>query len=251
MTNNKKKSLTRRDLVTGAAALAAMSRVGSARSPAQDAAGAAAPAAARRDGGPIELMKLPYEDNALDPVISAKTVSFHYGKHHKGYVDKLNELLSKEPELAKKKLDEIVMAVAGKQDKRAIFNNAAQIWNHDFYWKSLKPKGGGKPSGEVAERIDKDCGGYDKLRQDLVDGAMTQFGSGWVWLVVLNGKLGILKTGNADVPMMVGGKPLLTIDVWEHAYYLDYQNLRKKYAEEVIDKLLNWEFAAQNLAAAR
>ena len=129
-----------------------------------------------------------------------------------------------------------------------IFNNAAQIWNHTFYWNSMKPNGGGKPTGALAAAIDKDLGGYDKFKADLSAAAMTQFGSGWAWLVSDAGTLKIVKTGNAEVPLTKGQKPLLTIDVWEHAYYLDYQNLRAKYVETLIDKLLNWDFANANFA---
>lgn len=146
-------------------------------------------------------------------------------------------------------LEEIIMASSGKSDMSGVFNNAAQVWNHTFYWNSLKPNGGGKPTGAIAAAIDKDLGGYDKFKADLSAAAVTQFGSGWAWLVSDAGTLKIVKTGNAEVPLTKGQKPLLTIDVWEHAYYLDYQNLRAKYVETLIDKLLNWDFANQNFAA--
>ena len=197
---------------------------------------------------PFSLPPLPYADTALEPLISANTLSYHYAKHHKTYVDNLNKLVEGK-DLAKMSLEEIIMASAGKADMAGVFNNAAQVWNHTFYWNSLKPNGGGKPTGAIAAAIDKDLGGYDKFKADLSAAAVTQFGSGWAWLVSDAGTLKIVKTGNAEVPLTKGQKPLLTIDVWEHAYYLDYQNLRAKYVETLIDKLLNWDFANQNLAA--
>ena len=197
---------------------------------------------------PFSLPPLPYADTALEPLISANTLSYHYGKHHKTYVDNLNKLVEGK-DLASMSLEEIIHASAGKADMAGVFNNAAQVWNHTFYWNSLKPNGGGKPTGAIAAAIDKDLGGYDKFKADLSAAAVTQFGSGWAWLVSDAGTLKIVKTGNAEVPLTKGQKPLLTIDVWEHAYYLDYQNLRAKYVETLIDKLLNWEFANQNFAA--
>ena len=196
---------------------------------------------------PFSLPPLPYPDTALEPHITVKTLSFHYGKHHKAYVDKLNELVVGK-DLASMSLEEIIKHTAGKADMAVVFNNAAQIWNHTFYWNSMKPNGGGKPTGALAAAIDKDLGGYDKFKADLSAAAMTQFGSGWAWLVSDAGTLKIVKTGNAEVPLTKGQKPLLTIDVWEHAYYLDYQNLRAKYVETLIDKLLNWDFANANFA---
>ena len=197
---------------------------------------------------PFTLPPLPYADTALEPLISANTLSFHYAKHHKTYVDNLNKLVEGK-DLASMSLEEIIMASSGKADMAGVFNNAAQVWNHTFYWNSLKPNGGGKPTGAIAAAIDKDLGGYDKFKADLSAAAVTQFGSGWAWLVSDSGTLKIVKTGNAEVPLTKGQKPLLTIDVWEHAYYLDYQNLRAKYVETLIDKLLNWDFANQNFAA--
>jgi len=196
----------------------------------------------------ITLPALPYAESALAPVISANTISFHYGKHHKAYVDSLNKLIAG-TELADAPLEEIIKRTAGNAEKVAIFNNAAQTWNHTFYWHSLKPNGGGKPSAKLGQKIDTDLGGYDKFKEALTMAAMAQFGSGWVWLVSEGGTLKIVKTANADTPLVTGQTPLLTIDVWEHAYYLDYQNRRADYAAAVIDKLLNWEFAAQNLGA--
>lgn len=197
---------------------------------------------------PFSLPPLPYADTALEPLISANTLSYHYAKHHKTYVDNLNKLVEGK-DLASMSLEEIIMASSGKADMAGVFNNAAQVWNHTFYWNSLKPNGGGKPTGAIAAAIDKDLGGYDKFKADLSAAAVTQFGSGWAWLVSDAGTLKIVKTGNAEVPLTKGQKPLLTIDVWEHAYYLDYQNLRAKYVETLIDKLLNWDFANQNFAA--
>lgn len=197
---------------------------------------------------PFSLPPLPYADTALEPLISANTLSYHYAKHHKTYVDNLNKLVEGK-DLASMSLEEIIMASSGKADMAGVFNNAAQVWNHTFYWNSLKPNGGGKPTGAIAAAIDKDLGGYDKFKADLSAAAVTQFGSGWAWLVSDAGTLKIVKTGNAEVPLTKGQKPLLTIDVWEHAYYLDYQNLRAKYVETLIDKLLNWDFANHNLAA--
>jgi Fe-Mn family superoxide dismutase len=198
---------------------------------------------------PITLPPLPYAENALAPVISAYTISFHYGKHHKGYVDNLNKLIAS-TELADAPLEKIITATAGIADQQSIFNNAAQIWNHTFYWKSMKPNGGGKPTGELAKKIDAAFGNYDNFKKELATAAIIQFGSGWAWLVAEKGTLKVVKTPNADLPLIHGQTPLLTIDVWEHAYYLDYQNRRADYVNAVIDKLLNWDFAAENLAKA-
>jgi Fe-Mn family superoxide dismutase len=193
------------------------------------------------------LMALPYADDALAPIITANTISFHYGKHHKTYVDNLNNLV-KGTEFEGKSLEEIVTATAGKADKAPLFNNSAQIWNHDFYWRSLKPGGGGLPSGKIADKINESFGSFDEFKKQMSATTIGQFGSGWGWLVAdAAGKLKVVKTGNAEVPMTQGLKPLLTIDVWEHAYYLDHQNRRADYVNAVIDKLLNWEFAAKNL----
>jgi Fe-Mn family superoxide dismutase len=192
------------------------------------------------------LPPLPYPDNALEPVISANTLSFHYGKHHKTYIDNLNNLV-KGTDYESAPLEKIINETAGKADKVAIFNNAAQTWNHTFYWNSLRGNGGGKPSGRIAQMIDAAFGGYDNFKKEFSATTVSQFGSGWGWLVLDGNALKIVKTGNADVPFTKGQKPLLTIDVWEHAYYLDHQNKRAAYVDAVIDKLLNWDFAAQNL----
>ena len=189
---------------------------------------------------------LPFAENALDPVISANTIGFHYGKHHKGYVDNLNKLIAG-TELADLSLEKIIAETAGKADKAAIFNNAAQAWNHTFYWRSLRPKGGGEPPAALKQRIEASFGTLDACKKELATAATTQFGSGWAWLVLDAGKLKVVKTGNAETPLTKGVKPLLTIDVWEHAYYLDYQNRRADYVNAVLDKLINWGFAADNL----
>lgn len=192
------------------------------------------------------LPPLPYAENALDPVISANTIGFHYRKHHKGYVDTLNKLVAG-TELANLSLEKLIAETAGKADKIAIFNNAAQTWNHAFYWRSLRPKGGGEPPAALKQRIEASFGTLDACKKELATAATTQFGTGWAWLVLEAGKLKAVKTGDAETPLTKGAKPLLTIDVWEHAYYLDYQNRREDYVNAVLDKLINWDFAADNL----
>lgn len=194
---------------------------------------------------PHVLPALPYADNALAPVISANTIGFHHGKHHKGYVDNLNKLVAG-TEFASLTLEQIITKTAGETDKTAIFNNAAQTWNHTFYWRSLRPKGGGEPPAVLKKKIEASFGTVDACKKELATAAMAQFGSGWVWLVLDGGKLKVIKTANADTPLAIGLKPLLTVDVWEHAYYLDYQNHRADYVTAVLDKLINWEFALQN-----
>jgi Fe-Mn family superoxide dismutase len=196
----------------------------------------------------FELPALPYAQDALEPHISANTLSFHYGKHHNTYVTNLNNLV-KDTDLAGKSLEDIVKAVAGDASKAGIFNNAAQVWNHTFYWHSMSPNGGGAPSGAIAAKIDEDFGSYDKFVEEFKAAATTQFGSGWAWLVLDGGKLKVTKTANADSPIAHGQTPLLTIDVWEHAYYLDFQNRRPDYIATFLDSLVNWDFANQNLAA--
>ena len=195
---------------------------------------------------PIELPPLPFEQNALEPHISANTLSFHYGKHHQAYVTNLNGLIKDTP-LGSKSLEEIIKETAGKADKAGVFNNAAQVWNHTFYWNSMKPGGGGKPSGAIAAKIDSDLGGYDKFVDAFKTAGATQFGSGWAWLVLDGGKLKVAKTPNADLPMAHGQTALLTMDVWEHAYYLDYQNARPNYIQTFVEKLVNWDFVNKNL----
>jgi superoxide dismutase, Fe-Mn family len=195
----------------------------------------------------FSLPPLPYADNALDPVISAHTMSFHYGKHHKAYVDNLNKLAAG-TEFENMALEDVIKKTAGVADKVGVFNNAAQIWNHTFYWHSLKPNGGGAPTGAIKGKIEAAFGSYDKFKEEFAQAAVTQFGSGWAWLVADGDAVKLVKTANAEVPFTKGQKPLLTIDVWEHAYYLDWQNRRPDYAKAVIEKLLNWDFANQNLA---
>ena len=197
----------------------------------------------------FSLPPLPYPENALAPVISANTLSFHHGKHHKTYVDTLNKLI-KGTDYESSSLESIITDTANKADKAQIFNNAAQTWNHTFYWNCLKQGGGGKPTGAIAQKIESAFGGYDNFKKELTNACVTQFGSGWGWLVAQGGQLKVVKTANAEVPFIKGQTPLLTIDVWEHAYYLDYQNHRVDHVEAVIDKLLNWGFAEQNLAGA-
>jgi Fe-Mn family superoxide dismutase len=194
---------------------------------------------------PHVLPPLPYAENALEPVITAKTMSFHYDKHHKGYVDTLNKLIAG-TEYADLSLEKIITSTAGRPEKTAIFNNAAQTWNHTFYWNSMRPKGGGEPPAALKQKIEASFGSVDACKKELASAAVSQFGSGWVWLVLNGGKLKVVKTANADGPLITGMKPLLTIDVWEHAYYLDYQNRRADYVNAVLDKLINWEFALQN-----
>jgi superoxide dismutase, Fe-Mn family len=190
---------------------------------------------------PFELPQLPYASHALEPHITANTLSFHHGKHHNAYVTNLNKLIVG-TEFEKMSLEEIVRKSSGP-----IFNNAAQVWNHTFYWHSMKPKGGGKPTGAIAAKIEKDFGSVEKFREEFANAATTQFGSGWAWLVLDGDKLAVVKTGNAETPLTQGKKPLLTIDVWEHAYYLDFQNRRPDYITTFLDHLVNWEFAEKNL----
>ena len=188
---------------------------------------------------------LPYKEDALEPYISKRTIEFHYGKHHKAYVDKTNEL-ARAAGLGNLSLEEIVRKTAGSADQTSLFNNAAQAWNHDFYWKSMLP-GAHKPDERLAKMIEASFHTYDDLIKELQDAAVTQFGSGWAWLVLEQGKLKVTKTSNADNPLVHDQVPLLTLDVWEHAYYLDYQNRRPDYVKAVLDNLFNWEFAAANL----
>ena len=209
---------------------------------------AVAPFVRTARAAPIVLPPLPYAEDALEPVISSKTLGFHYGKHHRAYVDNLNNLLAG-TDLADAPVEKIVLESAGKPDKTAIFNNAAQAWNHSFYWNSMKAGGGGRPPAQLAQLIDASFGSFDNFRKELATITVGQFGSGWGWLVVDAGKLKCVRTPNAETPITGKSKPLLTIDVWEHAYYLDYQNRRADYVNAVIDRLLNWEFAQRNLIA--
>jgi Fe-Mn family superoxide dismutase len=197
--------------------------------------------------GPFKLSPLPYAEDALDPTISEKTIGFHYHKHHATYVKTLNELVVG-TKYADMKLEEIVRKTHGASDdkEKKIFNNAGQVWNHDFYWRSLSPKSS-NPSGDLKAAVEA-FGGQDKIVEELAKAGKEQFGSGWAWLVSEGGKLAVKKTGNAENPMAKGTNCLITVDVWEHAYYLDYQNERPKYLEAVLKKLINWDFAAENLA---
>ncbi len=194
---------------------------------------------------PFLLPPLPYAENALEPVISARTIGFHYGKHHKGYVDNLNRLIAG-TEYADLPLERIIIGTQGQIEKAAIFNNAAQIWNHTFYWKSMMPNGGGAPPNQLKRKIEASFGSVDACKEELLSAAVSQFGSGWAWLVLDGDTLKAVRTGNANVPLTTGMKPLLVVDVWEHAYYLDYQNRRADYVKAVIDTLINWEFALGN-----
>jgi|SRR4051812_13738293 Fe-Mn family superoxide dismutase len=197
--------------------------------------------------GPFTLPKLPWDEGALAPVMSARTIGLHYGKHHKTYVDKLNEFSAGTP-YADMKLEEVVKASKQKGDQK-IFNNAAQAWNHTFFWNCLAP-GGSQPSGEIASRLEKDLGGLDAFQKAFEKAAIDCFGSGWAWLVDRGGKLEIMATSNANTPIAEGATPLLTLDVWEHAYYVDYENRRPEFAKAVIGKLLNWNWATQQLASS-
>jgi superoxide dismutase, Fe-Mn family len=198
--------------------------------------------------GPFKLAPLPWGEKALEPTISANTISFHYHKHHQTYVDTLNKLVEK-TKYADMKLEEIVHATVGasNDNEKKIFNNAAQIWNHDFYWRSLTPSQT-EPDGELASAVARDFGDVSTLIAELAEAGKNQFGSGWAWLVSKDGKLKIEKTSNAETPMAKGVNCLLTVDVWEHAYYLDYQNARPKYLEAVLGKILNWDYAGENLS---
>jgi superoxide dismutase, Fe-Mn family len=195
----------------------------------------------------FELPALPYADNALEPHISANTLSFHYGKHHNTYVVNLNNLVNDTP-MADQSLEEIMKATANDASKAGVFNNAAQVWNHTFYWNSMSPNGGGAPTGDLAARIDAAFGSLDEFKAKFKDACLTQFGSGWAWLVADGDELKIVKTGNAACPLTDGMTPLLTCDVWEHAYYLDFQNLRPAYVDAFLENLVNWDFVAGNLA---
>jgi Fe-Mn family superoxide dismutase len=193
----------------------------------------------------FNLPELPYSNDALDPFISPRTVEIHYGKHHRGYLDKLRKAIEDSPE-SKKSLEELIRTTQG-----GIFNCAAQVWNHTFYWRSMRPGGGGKPAGAVLQRLEGAFGSYEDFKQRLAEAANSHFGSGWAWLTAnREGTLQILSTSDAQNPIQGGAVPLLTVDVWEHAYYLDYQNERPRYVESFIDKLINWDFVRENLDSA-
>jgi Fe-Mn family superoxide dismutase len=195
----------------------------------------------------IELPDLPYAQDALEPHISANTLSFHYGKHHAAYVGNLNKMIDG-TDLEGKTLEEIILTVNGDASKGGVFNNAAQVWNHTFYWHSMSPNGGGKPSGKIGDAIDRDFGSYEEFAKAFTGAGGTQFGSGWAWLVSNNGKLEVRKTPNAETPLTEKGiTPLMTMDVWEHAYYLDFQNSRPGYMNAFLEHLVNWDFAEANM----
>jgi len=193
----------------------------------------------------FELPPLPYPENALEPYISSRTLGFHHGKHHRGYVDNTNRLVGG-TRMAELSLEELVKKAAALGNK-ALFNNAAQAWNHGFYWQGMKPHGGGKPEGRLMEGLGGAFGSFEGFKKAFREAATGQFGSGWAWLVLKDSSLKVTNTPNADTPLVHGQKPLLTIDVWEHAYYLDYQNRRGDYVESFLDHLVNWHFVSQNL----
>ncbi|MEB3336880.1 MAG: superoxide dismutase [Leptolyngbyaceae bacterium] len=192
---------------------------------------------------------LPYDFSALEPYMSARTFEFHYGKHHAAYVTNLNNL-TKDTALADMSLEEVIKATFKDPAKVGVFNNAAQVWNHSFFWNCMKAGGGGTPTGALAAKIDADFGSFDKFKEEFKTAAATQFGSGWAWLSLDNGTLKVSKTPNAEDPIALGQTPILTIDVWEHAYYIDYQNRRPDFIATFLDSLVNWDFVAEQLAAA-
>jgi Fe-Mn family superoxide dismutase len=236
MTSFGKPVLDRREIVVGAAALTA--------------AMVAAPAVLRAETAIAAAMPpLPYPDDALSPAISATTIGFHYGKHHKAYYDNMVRLVAG-TDLADRSVEEIVRATRADPSRTALYNNAAQVWNHTFYWRSMRPDGGGEPGSALAARIGKDFGDFAGFKKAFADAAVGQFGSGWAWLVETGEKkLAVMRTPNADTPMAQGVRCLLTCDVWEHAYYLDWQNRRADYVAAWLEKLVNWEFASRNLGA--
>ncbi len=228
-------SLNRRDFLGTSAKVAA----------AAAAAGTFSFARGEQATAPFAFEPLPFADDALEPVISAHTLSFHYDKHHRAYSNNLNELVKDTP-YARMSLERIILDTAGKPDQAGLFNNAAQTWNHTFYWHCLKPNGRQMPAA-LQSRIEASFGSVQACKKELAQAAVNEFASGWAWLVADGQQLKVVSTTDAEVPMTDGLKPLLTIDVWEHAYYLDYQNRRAEHVEKVIDNLLNWQFAAQNL----
>jgi len=193
----------------------------------------------------FEIPPLPYAKDALEPHLGAETLELHYEKHHKGYLEKLRKQIEDKPE-ADRSLEDLVRLATGD-----VFNNAAQVWNHDFYWQSLEPRGGGRPGGELAKELEASFGSYDAFREEFSRAAIGEFGSGWAWLVLdATGRLGVRNSSDAENPLQRGLVPLLTLDVWEHAYYLDYRNERGRYVEAFLDHLLNWDFAAANVSRA-
>lgn len=196
-----------------------------------------------------ELPPLPYDYEALSPHISADTLKFHHDKHHAAYVNKFNDMVQG-TDMANMSIEEVIKATYDDSSKGGIFNNAAQAWNHTFYWNCMKPNGGGTPTGALADKINADFGSFDKFKEEFKTAGSTQFGSGWAWLVLDNGTLKVTKTPNAVNPIAQGQTPLLTMDVWEHAYYLDYQNRRPDYEQTFLDSLINWDFVAEQFAKA-
>lgn len=197
----------------------------------------------------FELPPLPYDRTALEPHYSGETLDYHHGKHHNTYVVNLNKLIDG-TEYASMELEAIIKATAGDASKAGLFNNSAQIWNHTFFWNSMKPGGGGAPSGALAAAIDKDFGSLDGFKEAFAQAGATQFGSGWAWLVKDGGSLKVTKTPNAETPLTTSATPLITADVWEHAYYIDYRNARPKFLEAFLNNLINWDFASANFDAA-
>lgn len=195
-----------------------------------------------------ELPDLPYDYNALEPYMSARTLEFHHDKHHAKYVSTYNEL-TKDTDLEEKPIEDVIKLAFQDSSKTGVFNNGAQAWNHTFYWNSLTPNGGGTPNGDLAEKINAAFGGFDNFKEEFKTAAATQFGSGWAWLVNEGGTLKVTKTSNAENPIAYGQTPLLTLDVWEHAYYLDYQNKRPDFIQAFLEQMVNWDFVAKNLAA--
>ncbi len=235
------KQMNRRSFLTASAALAAAGAL-----PGKAAAAAKPPAFVPQTNSPISLPPLPFAENALAPVISAKTLGVHYGKHHAGYVAKLKKATDGTPR-AGQSLEQIILETAGQPEQAALFNNAAQVWNHTFYWNSLNPNGGGEPPAKLKAAMEASFGSVAACKAELAAAAGSQFGSGWAWLVQSGSALRVVKTGNAETPLTAGLKPLLTLDVWEHAYYLDYQNRRGEYIAALLNQLMNWDFAAKNL----
>jgi Fe-Mn family superoxide dismutase len=197
---------------------------------------------------PFELSPLPYEMTALEPHMSAETLEIHRGRHHKSYVDALNKLVEGKPPAGQDLETRLETLIASSEG--ALFNNAAQVWNHDFFWKCIKPRGGGRPSGRLAEMINEAFGSFDRFASEFSEAAGSQFGSGWAWLVLNKERLAIRTTANADLPSRHGERALLTIDVWEHAYYIDHRNLRPRYVDGFLKNLVNWDFALGNLNRA-
>jgi len=198
---------------------------------------------------PFQQPPLPFAMDALEPYgMKAETFEYHYGKHHKAYVDNLNKLVAG-TDLDNQSLESVIQNTYNDDSKAGVFNNAAQVWNHTFFWNSLKPGGGGAPTGDLAAKIDAAFGSYDKFKEAFSNAAATQFGSGWAWLVDDNGTLAVMKTPNAVNPLAMGKKALLTLDVWEHAYYIDFRNARPAFIANYLDKLVNWDFVAANMAA--